>query len=84
MAAMVLAPVLTLATAATVMVSPLSVAAQANAAPASIHGVVTNAAGQPVKDGVIKLTTDRSTTRRRQAQIRVHLPGRRRRHLQRR
>ncbi len=59
---MVLAPVLTLATAATVMVSPLSVAAQANAAPASIHGVVTNAAGQPVKDGVVKLTTDRSTT----------------------
>ncbi len=61
MAAVVLAPVLTLATAATVVVSPLSVAAQANAAPATIHGVVTNAAGQPVKDGVVKLTTDRST-----------------------
>jgi tetratricopeptide (TPR) repeat protein len=61
MAALVLAPVLTLATAATVIISPLSAVAQATAVSASIHGVVTNAAGQPVKDGVVKLTTDRST-----------------------
>ncbi len=62
MAALVLAPVLTLATATiTVVVAPLAAAAQANAAPGSVHGQITNPAGQPVKEGELKLTTDRST-----------------------
>ncbi len=61
MAALVLAPVLTFATAATVLVAPLTVAAQATAAPGQVHGSINNPAGQPVKEGVVKLSTDRST-----------------------
>lgn len=61
MAALVLAPVLTVSAAATAFVAPLPVAAQASVAPGSVHGTITNPAGQPVKEGVVKLTTDRST-----------------------
>ncbi len=32
-------------------------------APGSIHGSIQNAAGQPVKEGAVKLTTDRSSTK---------------------
>ncbi len=62
LAVLVLAPVLSLAAAATVVVAPLSIAAQATAAPGTVHGAITNPAGQPVKEGQVKLTTDRSTS----------------------
>lgn len=60
MAALVLAPVLTFSV-ATAFVAPAAAAAQASAAPATIHGTINNPAGQPVREGVVKLTTDRST-----------------------
>ena len=48
--------------AATLVLASASVLAQAPAtAPASVHGTVNNAAGQPVKEGVVKLTTDRTS-----------------------
>ncbi|GAA3750635.1 hypothetical protein [Terriglobus aquaticus] len=46
--------------AATLVLASASVLAQAPA-PASVHGTVTNAAGSPVKEGVVKLTTDRTS-----------------------
>ncbi len=46
--------------AAALVLASASVIAQAPA-PASVHGTVTNAAGQPVKEGVVKLTTDRTS-----------------------
>ena len=49
--------------AATMVLASASVLAQAPApAPASVHGTVNNPAGQPVKEGVVKLSTDRSAT----------------------
>ena len=60
MAALVLAPVLTFSVAATAFVSPAPLGAQ-SAASASISGKVNNAAGLAVKEGAVKLTTDRST-----------------------
>lgn len=47
--------------AATTMLNPTSLAAQAAAPTGSIHGHVQNAAGQPVVKGDVKLTTDKSS-----------------------
>lgn len=48
--------------AATLVLASASVMAQTPATtPASVHGTVNNAAGQPVKEGVVKLTTDRTS-----------------------
>ena len=60
MAALVLAPVLTLSLATATVFAPVS--AMAQAAGASLHGSINNAAGQPVTGGAIKLSTDRSTS----------------------
>lgn len=46
--------------AATLLLSSAAVLAQAPA-PASIHGTITNPAGQAVKEGVVKLSTDRTS-----------------------
>ena len=52
---------LSLSAAALVLASASTFAQQA-AAPASVHGTINNAAGQPVKEGVVKLSTDRTST----------------------
>ena len=49
---------LSLSAAALVLASTSAFAQQA--APASVHGTINNAAGQPVKEGVVKLSTDRA------------------------
>lgn len=46
--------------AATLVLASASVLAQ-TPAPASVHGSINNAAGQPVKEGVVKLSTDRTS-----------------------
>lgn len=48
--------------AAALVLASASAFAQQPAAPASVHGTINNAAGQPVKEGVVKLSTDRSAT----------------------
>ncbi|WP_419804832.1 hypothetical protein [Terriglobus sp.] len=46
--------------AATLVLASASVLAQ-TPAPGTVHGTVNNPAGQPVKEGVVKLTTDRTS-----------------------
>ncbi len=47
--------------AAALVLSAAPVFAQQPVAPASVHGTINNAAGQPVKEGTVKLTTDRNS-----------------------